>query len=329
MEEWYADNSIVRTLRTYLTDIQIKNLKKVSKKTGLTVLEHIRRVIDEYLRKFKEKERRWEEMGRERIICLFLFVVLIFVFSSCHPRHVSDIKPNMTKEEVASLWGRTDLISFRTVNGKAVETWAYHFSNSNSICWVTFSQDRVVSTQCRPLRGRGYWYYSQPEQNKPGSSLTGQSLVREGSFSMKLAEALKIGEVKSEAEAESRLASIGIAPRNGWIADYPVTPDIIGELQNAIGAAVDSGKLVMNKDEALKAFQGLIADIQSQYAGVEPPPEEQPPPEPYYYYPYPYYPYITLLLPLSIFLRWLLSFLPPLSPSLEVTNGLYVHKGRV
>jgi hypothetical protein len=38
-------------------------LKTISKKTGLTVLEHIRRVIDEYLRKFKEKERegkvRW------------------------------------------------------------------------------------------------------------------------------------------------------------------------------------------------------------------------------------------------------------------------------
>lgn len=42
----------------YLTDIQIKNLKKVSKKTELTVSEHIRRAIDEYFEKFKEKERR-------------------------------------------------------------------------------------------------------------------------------------------------------------------------------------------------------------------------------------------------------------------------------
>ena len=33
-------------------------------------------------------------MERKRIICLFLFVVLILVFSACHPRHVSDIKPN-------------------------------------------------------------------------------------------------------------------------------------------------------------------------------------------------------------------------------------------
>ena len=106
---------------------------------------------------------------------------------------------------------------------------------------------------------------------KPGAPPAAQSLVREGSFAMKLVEALKIGEVKSEAEAESRLASVGIAPRNGWIADYPLTPDIIGELQNAIGAAADSGKLAMKKDEAIKAFQDLITDIQSQYAGVEPP----------------------------------------------------------
>jgi hypothetical protein len=35
MEEWYADNSIVRTLRTYLTDIQIKNLKRYPRKQDL------------------------------------------------------------------------------------------------------------------------------------------------------------------------------------------------------------------------------------------------------------------------------------------------------
>jgi hypothetical protein len=219
-------------------------------------------------------------MGRERIICLFLFVVLIFVFSSCHPRHVSDIRPNMTKEEVVSLWGRTDLISFRTVNGKAVETWEYHFPNTNSLCWVTFSQDRVVATQCRPVRGGRYRYYSQPEPNLMKAPPAGQSLVREGSFAMKLAEALKIGEVKSEAEAENKLALVGIAPKNGWIADYSLTPNIIGELGNAIGEAADSGKIAMNKDEAMKAFQGLIADIQSQYAGVEPPHETSPPPSP-------------------------------------------------
>jgi hypothetical protein len=85
-------------------------------------------------------------MERKRVICLSLFVVFILIFSSCHPRYVSDIKPNMTKEEVVSLWEKTDLITYRDVNGRSLETWEYYFSNSDSICWVTFSQDRVVAT---------------------------------------------------------------------------------------------------------------------------------------------------------------------------------------
>ena len=98
-------------------------------------------------------------MRRKRVIYLFLFLVLIVIFSSCHPRYVSDVKPNMTKEEVVSLWGKTDLITFRNVNGKSLETWEYYFSNSDSICWVTFFQDRVMATQCRPRRGGWFWYY--------------------------------------------------------------------------------------------------------------------------------------------------------------------------
>jgi hypothetical protein len=99
-------------------------------------------------------------------------------------------------------------------------------------------------------------------------------LIREGDFAIKLAEALKLGRAKNEAEAESILASAGIAPKNGWIADYPVTPDIVGELQNAVGTAGDSGKLGMKKDEALKAFRTtavelqlpIIAEVPDEYA---------------------------------------------------------------
>ncbi len=39
----------------YLTDLQIKNLKKASKKTGLTVSEIIRRAVDEELKKYEKK----------------------------------------------------------------------------------------------------------------------------------------------------------------------------------------------------------------------------------------------------------------------------------
>jgi hypothetical protein len=88
-----------------------------------------------------------------------------------------------------------------------------------------------------------------------------QTLVREGEFALKLADRLKMGSPGSEAEAESALASAGIAPRNGWIADYPITPDIAGELQDAITQAADSGRLALNRDEALMAFQGLSAEV--------------------------------------------------------------------
>ncbi len=94
----------------------------------------------------------------DRIRYIFLFIILILVFSSCHPRHVSDIKPNMTKEEVMSFWGKTDLITYKTVNGKTVETWEYHFATSDSVCWITFIEDKVATTQCRRPAPRYYPY---------------------------------------------------------------------------------------------------------------------------------------------------------------------------
>jgi len=87
-----------------------------------------------------------------------------------------------------------------------------------------------------------------------------QALVREGDFALSLVEALEMGTANDEAEAESMMASAGIAPKNGWLADYPVTPDIIGELQDAVGMAADSGGLAMTRSEAVTAFQTLTAD---------------------------------------------------------------------
>jgi hypothetical protein len=63
----------------------------------------------------------------------------------------------MTKEDVISLWGKTDLITYKTVNGKTAEIWEYHFGTTDSVCWITFIQDKVASTQCR--RPRPYYYY--------------------------------------------------------------------------------------------------------------------------------------------------------------------------
>ena len=89
----------------------------------------------------------------------------------------------------------------------------------------------------------------------------GAPLVRQGAFALKLVEALNLGHPSSEVEAESMLGSAGISPRNGWIADYPVTPDIIGELRDSIGYAAQANTISTDKDTALKILEGVQADV--------------------------------------------------------------------
>ncbi|HYA03531.1 MAG TPA: hypothetical protein VEI04_10505 [Syntrophobacteria bacterium] len=88
-----------------------------------------------------------------------------------------------------------------------------------------------------------------------------QKLIREGDLAVELANALNVGSVDSEEEAESRLAAAGIAPKNGWVADYPVSPDIIGELETAMATAADSDTLQIGRDEALASFDDLLTQM--------------------------------------------------------------------
>ena len=88
-----------------------------------------------------------------------------------------------------------------------------------------------------------------------------QTLVREGDLAVELTDALNLGPVGTEGEAESVVTSVGIAPRNGWVSDYPVTPDVIGELQAVIAAAADSNALGLYRDHALAAFGDLLDQL--------------------------------------------------------------------
>ena len=88
----------------------------------------------------------------------------------------------------------------------------------------------------------------------------GQPLVREGTLAMQLSASLKLGNPPNEVEAENTLADVGIAPGNGWIMDYPVTPDIAAELRSSVVSAADSKKLTMGKDEALQIFDKTLSD---------------------------------------------------------------------
>jgi hypothetical protein len=88
-----------------------------------------------------------------------------------------------------------------------------------------------------------------------------QALVPEVVFAIHLVEALKMGQAQDEAQAENMLSSVGIEPKNGWIAGYPVTPPIIGEIEKGVISAAEAGKLRMGKDEALKAVQSLKINL--------------------------------------------------------------------
>lgn len=102
---------------------------------------------------------------------------------------------------------------------------------------------------------------AQAEQTGAGPPPVEQKLVREGEFAVKLLFALGVGTTDDEVEAESQLGELGILPRNGWIADYPVTPDIIAELEQAVGDAADAGKLSLTREDALTRLEGVKADF--------------------------------------------------------------------
>ena len=102
-----------------------------------------------------------------------------------------------------------------------------------------------------------YGQSPQPENPPPIE----QPLLREGSLAVQLVAELGLRGANDEVMAESRLGEVGITPRNGWIADYPVTPDIIGELQKSIGDAADAGKISLSRNEAVKKLDDVTAGL--------------------------------------------------------------------
>ena len=100
-----------------------------------------------------------------------------------------------------------------------------------------------------------------PGQASASTPPVEQPLVPEGIFAVQLAEALKIGQVQDEAQAENMLGALGIEPKNGWIADYPVTPDIVAEIEKSVATAAEAKKLPMGEDEARKAVGDVVAQL--------------------------------------------------------------------
>ncbi len=88
-----------------------------------------------------------------------------------------------------------------------------------------------------------------------------QTLVREGDFAIKLVATLGLGSTTDEALAEDALAKAGVAPANGWLSDYPMTPQIIGQIQDSIVKAATDGNLNMTAEQAQSGFNALISQM--------------------------------------------------------------------
>ena len=49
---------MAKRMNFYLTDVEVKRLNEMAKKTGLTASEIVRRAIDEYWERFERKGKR-------------------------------------------------------------------------------------------------------------------------------------------------------------------------------------------------------------------------------------------------------------------------------
>lgn len=111
-----------------------------------------------------------------------------------------------------------------------------------------------------PFAGFSQDYRPQTSQRQQAPPVA-QTLVREGDFAIKLAAELDLGNPPNEAAAEDMLARAGVSPLNGWISDYPMTPEVIGQLGDSIAAAASQGKLRMTAGEATKGLYSLTAQM--------------------------------------------------------------------
>lgn len=113
--------------------------------------------------------------------------------------------------------------------------------------------------------------YAQQSSSTAGSASTAlvernappvaQTLVPEGAFAMELAKVLGLGEAQDEAQAEKVLSAAGIEPSNGWISEYPVTPDMVVEIKKEVVDAAREERIDLNETEARQAVSDLLSGL--------------------------------------------------------------------
>lgn len=107
-----------------------------------------------------------------------------------------------------------------------------------------------------------------------------QPLVREGDFAFRLAALYGLGAPANETEAQDLLAAAGVVPLNGWIADYPVTPEILGQLQESAARSASEGGLPITAETATRLLSELASEMNLPLP-AEAAPGQQAPVRPY------------------------------------------------
>jgi len=134
----------------------------------------------------------------------------------------------------------------------------YKWKDSDGV--VHYSNIRKAGVQAEVLTVVANRAVTAPYEKNEAPPIA-QDVTRQGFFALRLAESLKLGTVENESQAESILAAKGIAPEGGWIADYVVTPDILGEIKESVARAADAGEISMSRTEALGAFTELSSEF--------------------------------------------------------------------
>ena len=86
-------------------------------------------------------------------------------------------------------------------------------------------------------------------------------MVRQGDLAIGMAEVLNLGVFEIETKAEKKLVAVNVTPKEDWKLDYPVSPSVIGELRESIIRSISENRLSLSENEALSAFDVLIAEF--------------------------------------------------------------------
>lgn len=98
-----------------------------------------------------------------------------------------------------------------------------------------------------------------PEQER----LIAPLVIAQSDFALHIASALgiRVPDNDDPSKAARALAARRIAPRAGWEPEAAVTPQTIAELRDAVAAAASTGRLRLDPQDAVSAYEQIVAQL--------------------------------------------------------------------